>query len=71
VTGPRPEWDCWPDLRVTVRLFPWHWRLRPWLYVDDNEGARGHWSLEWLAVTVEWWGQGSDSPLFPMEDRQP
>jgi len=63
----RPEWECWPDLRVTVRPLPWTWHVKPRWYVDDL-GWRAHTSVAWLFVTVEWWGQDSDHPLFPMVD---
>jgi hypothetical protein len=44
-------WHSWADLRVTVRLLPWHWSLRPRCY-----GDRGNlWSFEWLFLTVEHW----------------
>jgi hypothetical protein len=49
--------DTWPDLRVVVRPLPWTWRVRPRWYADDVDGPIGHWSLAWLFVTIEWWGQ--------------
>lgn len=63
----RPDFECWPDLRITLHLPPWAWRLKPWLYVDDN-GARSHWSASWLFLVVEWWGQDPGHALFPMRD---
>lgn len=48
--------DTWPDVRLTLRPLPWTWKLKPWLYVDDVEGWKGHWSIQWFFVTVEWWG---------------
>jgi hypothetical protein len=63
---PGPDWECWPDLRVTFRPLPWTWHLKPRLYVDDH-GARSMWSFAWLALTVEWWGQDPGHELFPMK----
>jgi hypothetical protein len=63
----RPDWDCWPDLRVTIRPLPWTWALRPRLYADAN-GARSHSSVAWLCVVVEWYGQDLGHSLFPMAE---
>lgn len=60
----RPDFACWPDLRVVVRFLPWTWRLTPFVYVDDVFGARGYWSVTWLALTVEWCAP-SPGPMFP------
>lgn len=58
--------ETWPDLRVTLHLLPWTWRLKPRIYVDDVDGAiGGHASLTWLFLVVEWWG---NKPLFREAD---
>ena len=64
----RPDWLCWPDLRIIIRPLPWTWRLRPHIYVD---GVR--WSnlttFQWLFLTVELWGkEDDDHAWFPMVD---
>lgn len=53
--------DTWPDLRLTVHLLPWTWRLRPRGYIDDVDGWRGHCSFAWLFLDLAWWG---NRPLF-------
>lgn len=53
--------DTWPDLRLTVHLLPWAWKLRPRVYADDVEGPMGFSSFEWFFIHVEWWG---NRPLF-------
>lgn len=53
--------DTWPDLRFTVHLLPWTWRLVPRGYIDDVDGWRGHCTLVWLFLDVEWWG---NRPMF-------
>ena len=60
--------DTWPDLRIVLRPLPWTWHLRPVFYVDDK-GAAGHWSFQWLFLTVEWWAQDTPSEWFV--DREP
>lgn len=53
--------DEWPDLRFTLRPFPWTWKVKPWLYHDDVDGWRGHWQFQWFCLTVEWW---ANVPMF-------
>lgn len=53
--------DSWPDLRVTVHLLPWAWKIRPWVYADDVDGPLGHSSFELLFLRIEWWG---NRPMF-------
>jgi hypothetical protein len=53
--------DTWPDLRVTVHLLPWTWKLRPSLYWDDVDGPKGMTAFRWLFLAVVWWG---NDPLF-------
>lgn len=64
----RPDFECWPDLRITVRLLPWAWSFKPRVYADDLHGARSLCSVAWLFLTVEWWGQDTGHSLFPMKD---
>ena len=64
----RPDFPAWPDFRITVRPLVWHWRLKPWFYADDVDGLRGHWTIQWLAITVEWWGPTRSEVMFPTED---
>jgi hypothetical protein len=65
----RPDWPCWPDLRITLRPLPWHWRLKPQTYVGDD-GLRDHWQVQWLFVTVEFWGDRKGIPMFPFTEEQ-
>lgn len=44
-------WHSWADLRVQVRLLPWHWSLRPRAYRDAGSLS----TFEWLFLTVEYW----------------
>lgn len=64
----RPDFLCWPDLRVTVHPLPWCWRLRPFMHIDEVHGARCMWIFRWLAFDVEWWGQEKGVPLFPIDE---
>lgn len=63
----RPDFDAWPDLRVVLRPLPWTWRLKPHVYVDDH-GALSTLTVQWLCLTVEWWGQDPGQPLFPFDE---
>lgn len=56
--------DTWPELRVTIRLLPWHWRIRPRLYHDfASFDGRPSFDLtvSWLFVTIDFL---ADRPLF-------
>lgn len=53
--------DTWPDLRLTLHVWPWCWKLRPRFYVDDVDGWRGHASFSWWCFAIEWWG---NKPMF-------
>lgn len=44
-------WHSWADVRVTVRLLPWHWRLVPRLYRDAGSLS----TFDWLFLTLEYW----------------
>lgn len=53
--------DTWPDLRVTLHLLPWTWRLLPHIYADDVHGPLILSSFAWLFVKVEWF---ANKPMF-------
>ncbi len=59
--------DTWPDLRLTVHLWPWCWMLKPWVYVDSEDGWRGHCSFQWLFLDIQWWGS---VPMFFEAERE-
>lgn len=44
-------WHSWADLRVQVRLLPWHWSLLPQVYRDAGSLS----IFEWLFLTIEYW----------------
>lgn len=43
----------WPSIRLAFEFGPWHWRIRPRLYVDDITHT---YVVEWLAVKAEVYG---------------
>lgn len=46
----------WPDLRLIFRPFPWHWRFRPYFYLDDKGFHRESYVVVWwLFLEVELW----------------
>lgn len=50
--------DTWPDVRLTLHLLPWTWRLAPLLWRDDVTPTV---HFAWLFIEVEFL---SDKPMF-------